>query len=406
MERTGINQTGTNPTSANHTDMRHTYAGVSIAAAVEVPYQRHAQTSTAELLAQATASALAQAGIEAREVDGLGVASFTLPPDHAIDFAWRAGLTVRWCMDDCHGGASGINLLQHAARAIQAGDATTIVLVSGDHFEPADFTTLVENYNVNTRTLLRPLRTGGPNPLFAMLTQRQMAAARLERADYAALCIAQREWASLNPQAVYREPLTLQAYLDSPPVADPLCRFDCVPVVSGANALVLTSTQRRSTGVAPVMIRALHASYNFDHQHGDGLVTGIRSVRDRLWQDSGLSPEDMDVVSVYDDYPAMVLAQLEDLGFAADGDLRALIHERIKTRQLPVNTSGGQLSAGQAGAAAGMHGLVEAVTQLRHEAGARQVPDARFAAVTGYGMVQYRYGMCANAVVLERGEVV
>jgi acetyl-CoA acetyltransferase len=68
---------------------------------------------------------------------------------------------------------------------------------------------------------------------------------------------------------------------------------------------------------------------------------------------------------------------------------------------LPVNTSGGQLSAGQAGAAGGMHGLVEAVTQLRGEAGERQVRDATRALVSGYGMVEYRYGMCANAVVLE-----
>jgi acetyl-CoA acetyltransferase len=93
--------------------------------------------------------------------------------------------------------------------------------------------------------------------------------------------------------------------------------------------------------------------------------------------------------------------QLADLGFASDGDLRALIHHRIATGALPVNTSGGQLSAGQAGAAAGLHGIVEAVTQLRGAAGARQVAGARIAAVTGYGMVEYRYGMCANAVVLE-----
>ena len=109
----------------------------------------------------------------------------------------------------------------------------------------------------------------------------------------------------------------------------------------------------------------------------------------------------MDVVSVYDDYPAMVLAQLADLGFAPNG-LRTLIHEQIATMALPVNTSGGQLSAGQAGAAAGLHGLVEAVWQMRGQAGGRQVPDAQLALVCGYGMVQYRYGMCANAVVLER----
>jgi len=396
------------------------FSGVTIAAGFEVPYLRHsaqhstqdaaqsARTTTTELIGRAIAGVLEQAGIETREVDGLGVASFTLPPDHAIDIAWRAGLSVRWCTDDCHGGASGINLLQHAARAIQAGDASVIVLVSGDHFEPRDFTSLVENYNAVTRDHLTPLRTGGPNPLFAMLTQRQMRARGLRREDYAALCIAQRSWASLNPLAVYRGPLTVDAYLEAPIVSDPLCRFDCVPVVSGADAIVLTAASRvdhRRGTAARIGIRALRASYNFDHQQGDGLVTGLRGLRDALWQDARCGPAEIDIVSVYDDYPAMVLAQLDDLGFAPDGDLHALIHERIASRKLPVNTSGGQLSAGQAGAAAGMHGLVEAITQLRHAAGDRQIDAARLAAVSGYGMVEYRYGMCANAVVLERDEV-
>ena len=97
----------------------------------------------------------------------------------------------------------------------------------------------------------------------------------------------------------------------------------------------------------------------------------------------------------------MVLVQLEDLGFADDGDIRGLIDERIVTRTLPVNTSGGQLSAGQAGAAGGMHGLVEVVAQLRGTAGARQIAGARVGVVSGYGMVAYRYGACANVAVLE-----
>ncbi len=98
----------------------------------------------------------------------------------------------------------------------------------------------------------------------------------------------------------------------------------------------------------------------------------------------------------------MALAQLADLGFVPDGDLSGFLRRRIEQERLPVNTSGGQLSAGQAGAAGGMHGLVEAVTQLLGEAGERQVENARLAVVSGYGMVLYRYGACANAVVLER----
>jgi acetyl-CoA acetyltransferase len=105
----------------------------------------------------------------------------------------------------------------------------------------------------------------------------------------------------------------------------------------------------------------------------------------------------MDVVAVYDDYPCVVLVQLEDLGFGAPDALLDAIAEG----ELALNTSGGQLSAGQAGAAGGLHGLVEAVEQLRGRGGARQVAGARLALVTGYGMVAYRHGACANAVVLE-----
>jgi len=374
-----------------------------LTAGVEIPYRRQATSdSTVHLLARAFAAALDESGFSAKDVDGLGVASFTLAPDHAIDLAWRLGLSPRWCMDDCHGGASAINMLQHAIRAIQYGDANVIALVSGDRFEPVDFKQLVDHYNLTTRNWLRPLDLGGPNGLFAMLTQRHATHHNLTRRDYGALCVAQRAWAGLNPSAVYRTPLTIDEYLEAPMVADPLGRFDCVPVVSGANAVIIARADlvRRNVNVR---VRSLQCRYNGDHQTGDGTRTSLAEIADDLWQQAGVKPDDMDVVSVYDDYPVMAIAQLDDLGFAPDGDLRAMI-ARIASRALPVNTSGGQLSAGQAGAAGGMHGLVEALTQLRGRAGERQVPDARLAVVSGYGMVEYRYGMCANAVVLETVE--
>ncbi|WP_347556475.1 thiolase family protein [Robbsia sp. KACC 23696] len=377
------------------------FDGALIAAAVEVPYRRkHDEAGTAGLLAQAFSAVLARSGFTAKDVDGLGVSSFTLAPDHAIDMTWRLGLSTRWNMDDCNGGASGINMLQHAIRAIQHGDANVIVLLSGDTFAPADFKRLVEHYNVVTRDYLRPLQNGGPNSLFAMLTARHARRHGLTRADYGRLCVAQREWAMRNPGAVYRTSLTLDDYLRAPMVADPLCRFDCVPVVSGANAIVVARADRVG-GRPAVQVQALQSRFNHDHQDGDGLSTAMACFADTLWRDAGAAPTQMDLACVYDDYPAMSLIQLADLGFAPDGDLRALI-ARVASQALPVNTSGGQLSAGQAGAAGGMHGLVEAITQLQGAAGERQLPDAALAVVSGYGMVGYRYAMCANAVVLAR----
>jgi acetyl-CoA acetyltransferase len=371
-----------------------------IAGAAESPYARHAPpgSTTAVLLADAARRALDDAGIQPREVDGLGVASFSLGPDHAIDLAVRLGLRVRWLMDAATGGASAVDMLQHARRAVEAGDARHVLLVAGDHLEPEDFVRLVDEYNTATRDFLAPLPTGGPNALFAMLTRRHMVRHGLERADYGKVAISQRAWAATNPGAVYRAPLSPAEYLQAPLVADPLCIYDCVPVVTGADAIIVSA---RAASPA-VGIRALGASHNADLHEGDGLETGLRGIAADVWTAASAGPDDVDVVSVYDDYPAMVLVQLEDLGFAPEGDVRRLVDERIATRTLPVNTSGGQLSAGQAGAAGGMHGIVEVVTQLRGAAGDRQVQDARLGVVSGYGMVAYRHGACANVAVLER----
>ncbi|WP_088140334.1 thiolase family protein [Achromobacter xylosoxidans] len=376
--------------------------GPGIVGVGETPALRHPgpEISTAGLMADAIAQALGSAGLTPGRVDGLGVASFTLRPDRAIDLAWRLGLRLNWCMQDEMGGASAINLLRQAWLALQAGQAETIVLVAGDHFTGADFAGLVRGYNRSAQDYLSPLGCEGPNPLFAMLTQRQMAHTGLTREDYGALCVAQRLWAAGNPNAAYREPMSLAQYLAAPMVAPPLGRLDCVPVVSGACALVLSA---RPAGVN-VRLLASDARYNGDQQEGDGLQTGIAAFAPALWQGAGLGPQDMDVLSVYDDYPAMALAQLCDLGLAREDDLPGFIARRLATRDLPVNTAGGQLSAGQAGTAGGMHGLVEVVRQLLGQAGERQVRGARHGVATGYGMVQLRYGMCANAAVLAREE--
>ncbi|WP_258128296.1 thiolase family protein [Achromobacter anxifer] len=376
--------------------------GPGIVGVGETPALRHpaADTSTAGLMAEAIAQALRGAGLAPQDVDGLGVASFTLRPDRAIDLAWRLGLRLDWCMQDEMGGASAINLLRQAWLALEAGQARTIVLVAGDHFTGADFAGLVRGYNRSAQDYLSPLGCEGPNPLFAMLTQRQMARTGLRREDYGALCVAQRLWAGGNPNAAYRQPLSLEQYLAAPMVAPPLGRLDCVPVVSGACALVLSA---RPAGIS-VRLLASDGRYNFDQQEGDGLQTGIAAFAPALWQRAGLGPEEMDVVSVYDDYPAMALAQLCDLGYVRADELPGFIAQRIATRGLPVNTAGGQLSAGQAGTAGGMHGLVEVARQLLGQADERQVRGARLGVATGYGMVQLRYGMCANAAVLAREE--
>ncbi|HEX4032844.1 MAG TPA: thiolase family protein [Solirubrobacteraceae bacterium] len=372
-----------------------------IVGAHEAPYTRHppAERDTESYLVEAVLGAVADAGVARGEIDGLGVSSFSLRPDHAIDLAWRLGLSLRWVMEDTNGGASGLNMLQHALRALEAGDANTIVLCAGDRIDRDAFRSLVDRYNRATAEYLAPLEFGGPNGVFAFLTERHARACGLERGDYACIPIAQRKWAVQNPGAVYREAMTLEDYLAAPMVAPPLCRYDCVPVVAGADAIVLRAEPL--AGAPAVRIRALAARYNSDQQEGDALRTGFADLAPGLWAAAESSPGDLDAAYLYDDYPVMVAIQATDLGLTEDGDLGRWLHARVLGEHWPLNTSGGQLSAGQAGAAGGMHGLVEAIRQLRSGAGERQL-DCRLALVCGYGMVLYRHGACHVAAVLER----
>jgi acetyl-CoA acetyltransferase len=343
-----------------------------IAGIGETPYARRPEgETTMGLLARAARRALRDAGFEPHEVDGLAVASFTLAPDRAADVAWRLGLRLRWLSDEQTGGASALNMLHHALSAVEGGDAEVVLLLAGDLI--TDFSPIANELNSATRDHLAPIPHGGPNTLFALLTRRHMAATGLTREDYGRLVVAQHAAAGRT--------LSLAEYLSAPLVADPLTRYDCVAIVSGAGAVVVAATARVRRKPAAA-VRAIGVRVNDDQQEGSGLRTGHAGL--------GIAATRVDVACVYDDYPALVLAQLEELGF---GDARTLVDE-IAAGRLRVNPSGGQLALGQAGVAGGMHGLVEAVRELRAGAGA--------ALVTGYGMVLYRYGSIAAAATLAR----
>jgi acetyl-CoA acetyltransferase len=351
----------------------------------------------------AVIAALADAAIDARDVQGLAVASFSLAPDTAVDLAWKLGLSLRWLLQDTNGGSSAMNMLGHALRGVAAGAADVILVVGGDATGLAGYGKIAANYNIATRDHLAPLGHGGPNGVYALVASRQMKKYGLEKSDYGHLAIAQRAWAAKNPFAVYRTPLTMAEYLAAPMVADPLSRYDCVPVVAGAQAIVVAHPDRAPRGRASVRVRAHRASFNHDNQAGDGLHTGISTFAGDLWREAGVAPRDIDVASIYDDYPAMVLAQLDDLGMIADHDLARFCRRDIGERGFPLNTWGGMLSAGQPGGpAGGLNGIAEAVLQLQHRAGERQVGGARLAVATGYGMTMYRYGGTAAAAILER----
>jgi acetyl-CoA acetyltransferase len=130
-----------------------------------------------------------------------------------------------------------------------------------------------------------------------------------------------------------------------------------------------------------------------------GWAAGI----DRLYDSAGVGPQDIDLLQTYDDYPVISMMQIEDLGFCAKGDAAGFVrsHDLTIAGDFPHNTSGGQLSVGQAGAAGGYLGIVEAIRQVTGRAGPTQVPDARLAMVSGFGMVNYDRGVCSAVGILE-----
>jgi len=353
----------------------------------------------------AVVAALKDAQLSAKDIQGLAVASFSLAPDAAVDLAWKLGLSLRWILQDTNGGSSAMNMLGHALRGVETGAAETILVLGGDATGLAGYAKVAANFNTVTQKHLAPLGHGGPNGVYALVASRQMKKYGLEKSDYGHIAVAQREWAAKNPYAVYRAPLTMAEYLAAPLVADPLSRYDCVPVIAGAQAMIVANPGRAPKGRPGVRVRAHRGSFNYDNQEGDGLATGISTFAKDLWRDAHVQPGDIDLASIYDDYPTMVLAQANDLGLVPDGDLTRFCRVTIGEKRFPVNTWGGMLSAGQPGGfAGGLNGITEAVLQLQHRAGERQVKNARLAVATGYGMTMYRYGGTAAAAVLERVE--
>jgi acetyl-CoA acetyltransferase len=204
----------------------------------------------------------------------------------------------------------------------------------------------------------------------------------------------------MNPHAVYKSPLSKEEYINAPIVAGPLCRYDCVPVIAGSYALILSRNENDKLQ-KQVRIKAFQQSFNYDNQEGDGTETGIITFKDNLYGTVNLSPQDIDVYSIYDDYPAIVLAQLNDLGLIKDSDIKNYL-QNMSNLDIPLNTWGGMLSAGQPGGmAGGLNGIGEVALQLQNRANDRQVNSAKYGIVTGYGMTLYRHGGTVSAAILE-----
>ena len=379
------------------------FDGVYIVGAGQTPYEKKTEKTSQRLLWEASDRALRSSGLGFADVDGFGVACFTLAPDNVTSLIEHFGMACRWLYHGMYGGASGIIGMLHAARAIQAGDAEVVVIAAADVFDVASHMNM--SRNPGQHDYMGPWGYGAANGVFALQTRLYMRAFGAERNDFGRLAVAQRENALLNPNALFKVPLTLDDYLNARLIADPIRLYDCVHPCCGGDAVVLASARvAERLGVPAVRILGGGEVHNYPQGDIYGLSAGWETFRDRMYDQAGCGPGDMHFVQLYDDYPVMEFIQLEGLGFAERGRAAELIRDNDCTVKgtLPINTGGGQLSAGQCGASGGMIGVYEAVVQLRGEAGARQVATCERGAVAGYGMVSYGRGVSASACVLAR----
>ncbi|HEX6421584.1 MAG TPA: acetyl-CoA acetyltransferase [Acidimicrobiales bacterium] len=334
--------------------------------------------------------ALADAGLTLADVDGLAHASWP------AGLAEYLGLHPRYLDGTMVGGSSFELHVEHAAAAIAAGLCDVVVGV----------------YAATPRSDRR--RPGGeqrrmppgPNPAlewevpyglrlpigaYALAASRHMAVYGTTPGQLAQIAVDTRRWAALNPRARYRDPLAVEDVLASPMVVSPLHLLDCCLVTDGAGAFVMTSAERaRDLARPPVYVlgAATCGTHSMITEMPDLTVTGGAVSGPAAFEMAGVKHDDVDLLMGYDSFTITALLHLEDLGFCPKGEGGAFVEDgRLGPGgSLPMNTNGGGLSYTHPGMY-GMFLLVEAVRQLRGEAGDRQVPRHRVAVAHGSGGV-------------------
>ncbi|MFG2948709.1 thiolase C-terminal domain-containing protein [Streptomyces adustus] len=348
------------------------------------------------LHAEAARRALADAGLDRSLVDGFASAGTgVLAP---VEVAEYLGLRPTWVDSTAVGGSTWEVMAAHAADAIAAGHANAVLLVYGS--------TARADIRAGRRT--GDLSFGARGPLqfeaphghtliakYAMAARRHMLEHGTTIEQLAQVAVQARANAALNPEAMFRDPITVDDVLSGPMVADPFTKLHCCLRSDGGAAVLLAAEEYvRDCRTAPVWVLGTgeHVSHAAMSQWPDFTVSPA-AVSGRLaFERAGVGPDEMDFAEIYDAFTYMTLVTLEDLGFCAKGEGGAFVEKgRLKVAggELPVNTDGGGLSAQHPGMR-GLFLLVEAVRQLRGEAGARQVrrPDGelpRLAVASGTG---------------------
>jgi acetyl-CoA acetyltransferase len=343
-----------------------------------------------ELHYQAASRAIADAGLTKADVDGFGSTGTGLIAP--VEVAEYLGLRPTWIDGTGVGGAAWVVMAEHAVEAIRAGHADVVVLVYGSTTR-ADLKARRRTANLNFGAR-GPVQFDAPYghaliAKYAMATRRHMYEYGTTMEQLAEIAVSARHNAGLNPDAYYRDPITIEDVQASDMIADPLTKLHCCIRSDGGGAIVLTSEERaRDLARPPVYVLGSGETSSHTTMSEWEDFTQSPAVRSgRLaFERAGLTPADVDVCQIYDAFTSMVLMSLEALGFCGIGEGGPFVADgRLRVGgALPTNTDGGGLSACHPGMR-GMFLMVEAVRQLRGEAGDRQVPGARVACVNGTG---------------------
>lgn len=340
-----------------------------------------------DLAAIASSMALEDAGLSLADVDGL---FFCHPTDTmgGLSFAQYLGIRPKVTDNNRTGGSAFQTYVEHAAYLLDAGAIDCALIAYGSNQATATGKLVSTVQPMRYEAPYRPLN---PVSSYALAAARYMHQYGATREQLGEVALAARKWAMLNPEAFKRDALTMDDYLASRMVSDPLSVLDCCLVTDGAAAVVMTRADRaRDLRRAP--IKVMGAAAETHHREigwlEDLTVTAAARSGARAYRRAGLEPADIDVVQVYDAFTINTILFLEDLGFCPKGEGARFVQDgRIAPGgPLPVNTNGGGLSCCHPGMY-GLFPIVEAVRQLRGEAGDRQVADARFAIAHGNGGV-------------------
>jgi len=358
----------------------------------------HAERTSISLASEAVSLALADAGLKRSDIDGL-IVHIGAPRGADYDeTAAQLGLNVRFASQTWSHGRFGATVLQHAAMAVSCGLADRILCLGA--YKNSNLGLIGSRASWGFEEALR--FGGGPHgeTPHAGFTGPVAAAAFAARRYFhkydgspeklAAVPLAFRKHAMLNPEARIRKPLTRDDYVSAPFIVEPLRLLDCSVVVDGAVALIVTSGERaKDLPSQPVFLlgaQGVHAGPNEFIFGQPGLGVGQADVFDwkppgsdqTVYQMAGLKPADVDLLQVYDAFSPLVLLSLERLGYCGAGEALDFVQGgRIELGgEIPVNTSGGMLSEGHLN---GWSQMMEIVRQLRCQAGQRQVPSAKVA---------------------------